>query len=130
MKHYTDHDFGARGEKLAARYLKREGYKILIKNYKIKQGEIDIVAREGEDLVFIEVKTRSAAPYLSGMYAVDTRKQEHIFRTASMYMEEHRTQLRPRFDIIEVELDRETGKLIKLNHLKAAFTQRGSYSRY
>ena len=75
MKPFSNRSFGALGEKLAAKYLKQQGYKILYKNYKNKLGEIDIIARDGGEIVFIEVKTRSADPYLSGVYSVDRRKQ-------------------------------------------------------
>ena len=134
MKALTDREFGALGEKLAAGHLKKKHYKILEKNYKISAGEIDIIACNKERLVFVEVKTRSADPYIRGMYAVDRRKQEHIFRTAAAYMRENKdkpqTKLQPRFDVIEIELDRETGKLVRLNHFENAFGQTGDYARY
>ncbi len=122
--------FGSLGEAAAADYLKQHRYKILEKNYKNKLGEIDIIARAGNTVVFVEVKTRSADPYLSGKYAVDQRKQFHIFRTAANYLEQKQCRLQPRFDIIEVELDRTTGKTLGINHIKAAFSQSESYSRF
>ncbi|MBQ9248330.1 MAG: YraN family protein, partial [Ruminococcus sp.] len=73
MKSFSNRQFGDLGEKLAAKYLKEHGCKILKKNYKTKLGEVDIIARDGGEIAFIEVKTRSADPYLSGMYAVDQR---------------------------------------------------------
>ena len=130
MKSFTNKEFGALGEKLAAGYLKKNGYKILCKNYKNKLGEIDIIARDGGEIVFIEVKTRSADPYLSGVYSVDRRKQFHIMRTASLYMSEKKLSLQPRFDIIEVEINRSTGELVKVGHIKCAFMQTESYSRF
>lgn len=131
MKQLTDKEFGALGERLAAEHLKKKHYKILEKNYKIKAGEIDIIACNKERLVFVEVKTRSADPYVRGMYAVDRRKQEHIFRTAAVYMREKKeTRLQPRFDVIEIEIDRATGKAVKLNHFESAFAQTESYARY
>ena len=126
----TNKEFGALGEKYAAKHLKQQHYKILEKNYKNKLGEIDIIARDGEEIVFIEVKTRSAAPYLSGQYAVDRRKQFHIMRTASRYLEEKRCLLQPRFDILEVEADRDAGKLIAVNHIQNAFSQTEDYARF
>ncbi len=130
MKPMTNKEFGALGEKFAAKHLKQQRYKILVKNYKNKLGEIDIVARDGGEIVFIEVKTRSAAPYLSGMYSVDKRKQFHILRTAAKYLKDHPTDLQPRFDVIEIEVDRSTGKLIGVNHIKAAFQQTEDYARF
>ncbi|MBQ4237689.1 MAG: YraN family protein [Ruminococcus sp.] len=122
--------FGALGEKLAARYLKEQGYKILKKNYKNKLGEIDIIAVDKNEIVFVEVKTRSASPYLSGQYAVDQRKQFHIMRTASYYLSVTKCDLQPRFDIIEVEVERASGKMTKINHIKNAFSQTENYARF
>ena len=130
MKIKNDRDFGRKGEKIAVRYLKRLGYKILNKNYKCKVGEIDIIARDGAEAVFVEVKTRRPDPSVRGAYAVNSRKREHIMKTASYYMAEERCALQPRFDIIEVELDRETGKTRGINHIKAAFIQNAAYSRF
>ena len=129
-KTLTNREFGTLGEKLAAAYLKRNGYKILKKNYKNKLGEIDIIARDGEEIVFVEVKSRGADPYLGGAYAVDRRKRFHILRTASAYLDETRNGLQPRFDIMEMEIDRATGRLIRVNHYKAAFTQTEDYARF
>ena len=122
--------FGALGEKLAARYLKEQGYKILKKNYKNKLGEIDIIAVDKNEIVFVEVKTRSASPYLSGQYAVDKHKQFHIMRTASYYLSVTKCELQPRFDIIEVEVERVSGKMTKINHIKNAFSQTENYARF
>ena len=122
--------FGVLGEKLAARYLKEQGYKILKKNYKNKLGEIDIIAVDKNEIVFVEVKTRSASPYLSGQYAVDQRKQFHIMRTASYYLSVTKCELQPRFDIIEVEVERTTGQMTKINHIKNAFSQTENYARF
>lgn len=126
----TNKEFGALGEKLAVKYLKQQGYKILEKNYKTKVGEIDIIARDGKEVVFIEVKTRDSDPYLSGMYAVDQRKQFHIMRTAAFYLDAERCTLQPRFDIVEVEIDRSSGKLKSVNHIKNAFWQTEDYARF
>lgn len=127
---YTNKQFGALGEKLAVKYLKDRKCIILEKNYKNKVGEIDIIAIDGSEIVFIEVKTRSAQPYLSGRYSVDKRKQFHIMRAASWYMELKKSSLQPRFDIIEVEVERSTGELVKIEHFKNAFSQTESYSRF
>lgn len=127
---YTNKQFGALGEKFAVKYLKDRKCKILEKNYKNKVGEIDIIAIDGSEIVFIEVKTRSAQPYLSGRYSVDKRKQFHIMRAASWYMELKKSSLQPRFDIIEVEVERSTGELVKIEHFKNAFSQTESYSRF
>ena len=130
MKQLTNKEFGALGEKLAAEYLKKQGYKILKKNYKNKLGEIDIIARDGGEIVFVEVKTRSADPCVGGAYAVDRRKQFHILRTASVYLSSTGTMLQPRFDIIEAELDRASGSVVRIGHYKNAFAQTEDYARF
>lgn len=134
MKPNSNQAFGALGEKFAAEYLKKHHYKILKKNYKNKLGEIDLIAvprdNNREEVVFIEVKTRSADPYLAGQYAVDKRKQFHIMRTASYYLEASKCALQPRFDIIEVEIERSTGRLIHIEHYENAFWQTEDYARF
>ena len=130
MKPFSNQAFGALGEKLAAKYLRQQHYKILKKNYKNKLGEIDIIARDGEEIVFVEVKTRSMSPYLGGQYAVDQRKQFRIMRTAAYFLDSKKIALQPRFDVLEMEVDRTTGKLIKANHYKAAFAQTEDYARF
>lgn len=134
MKPMTNQAFGALGEKFAAEHLKKNHYKILKKNYKNKLGEIDIIAsvrsRGGGEIVFVEVKTRSADPYLSGQYAVDKRKQFRIMRTAAFYLSEKQCTLQPRFDVIEVEIDRASGSLVRVRHYENAFCQTEDYARF
>ncbi len=130
MKPLTNRQFGALGEKFAADHLKQHGYKILEKNYKNRLGELDIIAKKDGIIVFAEVKTRPVDAAVAGMYAVDKRKQFHIFRTASRYLEESGTDLQPRFDVIEVTVDRAAGKLVSVNHLEAAFSQTEPYARF
>ena len=73
-------------EQKAAAYLKKQGYVILETNYRCRQGEIDLIAREGETLVFVEVKYRSTARYGMPSEAVDARKQRRICNVASFYL--------------------------------------------
>lgn len=129
MKKLTNKEIGALGEKFAADYLKRQKYKILDRNYKCRHGEIDIIACDGNEIVFVEVKTRSSDPYLPGMYAVDRKKQEHLLRAASVYLSATDLRLQPRMDVIEVELD-DRAQPSKINHIKSAFIQTGDYARY
>lgn len=130
MKQIGDKRFGAIGEKAAADYLQKNGYKILKKNYSVSVGEIDLIASRGEVIAFVEVKTRSAAPMVRGFYAVDTRKREHILRVASIYLSQHKTRLQPRFDIVEVEIDRRTMTVGQICHFEGAYTQTGDYGRF
>jgi len=97
---------GQTGEDLAVRYLENLGYTIVERNYRKRIGEIDIIARDGECLVFIEVKTRSNRRFGSPFDAVDFRKQQQISRVALAFMTQHRFGEVPvRFDVIGVHLE-------------------------
>lgn len=126
----SNQSLGAIGEKYAAELLKRKGYKILKKNYKNKLGEIDLIARDGGEIVFVEVKTRSERSYLSGKHGVDQRKRFHIMRTAAFYLSASKCESQPRFDVIEVEADRLTGRLKSIAHYQNAFCQTEDYARF
>lgn len=95
--------FGKKAEDLAARYLKRRGYKIIARNYRTKAGEIDIIAREGRSLVFIEVKGRQSMRYGSAKAAVTPRKQRQVARVALWYLKEtDQLDVKARFDVVAV----------------------------
>lgn len=97
---------GQTGEDLAVCYLENQGYTIVERNYRNRIGEIDIIARDGECLVFIEVKTRSNRRFGSPFDAVDFRKQQQISRVALAFMTQHRFGEVPvRFDVIGVHLE-------------------------
>ena len=93
---------GAWGEALAAEYLRKKHYKILAAGYFCKFGEIDLIVRDRKFLVFVEVKLRKSGSFARAMEYVDTRKQDRIRMTASMYLSENPTNLQPRFDVIEI----------------------------
>ena len=94
---------GAQGEADARAFLIRKGAKILEANYRRPTGEIDIIARQGDVLLFVEVKRRSSLRYGRPAEAVDRQKQAHILRTAQLYLQEKRLVDVPvRFDVIEV----------------------------
>lgn len=112
---------GQSGEETVVRYLEKNGYTILIKNYRCKIGEIDIIARDSADLVFIEVKTRSGLGYGSPAAAVTTRKQRQITRAAQWYLAEQRLFDTPaRFDVISV-LGGESNNRQQIDHIINAF---------
>ncbi len=82
-----DSALGRKGEDLAHRYLRSSGYRIIARNYKPGQdSEIDIVAREGDKLVFVEVKSRRSAEYGSPDRAIDPEKKRHIVRAARTFV--------------------------------------------
>lgn len=95
---------GSRYEQIAADYLETQGFRILMLNYRCRIGEIDIVAMDGNTLVFCEVKYRKTLKYGSPAEAVDYRKQNIIIRTAEMYVMEKRisTACPVRFDVIAI----------------------------
>jgi len=111
---------GQEGEHYVAKYLKKKGYQILDKNYRCKLGEIDIIARDGEELVFIEVKTRSGLSHGSPAAAVDVRKQRQISRTAQWYLAEQTLFDSPaRFDVICLLFD--DTRQLTVEHISNAF---------
>ena len=96
---------GTEYEKLAGEYLELQGYEILEYNFRCHKGEIDIVAKEGEYLVFVEVKYRKNQRMGTPLEAVNIRKQRKISRTASYYCFKHRygENMLCRFDVIGVQ---------------------------
>lgn len=121
---------GNSGEKVAAKFLNKNKYKVIATNYSNKFGEIDIICENKEFVVFVEVKTRKKGGLVSGVYAVDKRKQDHIIKTAHMYLSENYSNKQPRFDIIEVEFDSVSDTLKVTNHYIDAFIQGGSYAAF
>lgn len=110
---------GRRGEDIAARYLRRCGYRILERNFRAAGAEIDLVAADRETFVFVEVKTRSGADFGMPAEAVDARKSERIRRAAAMYLRRNRAAERPaRFDIVAII---GAGRARRLELLKDAF---------
>ena len=105
---------GKQGEDLAAAHLADNGYRILQRNYRSVFGEIDIVAEEGDTLVFVEVKSRRSEAYGDPQLAVGPEKQRKISRVAMSYLSEKGWNRRPaRVDIVAVKL-RPSGNLIEL----------------
>lgn len=113
---------GAVYERAAGHYLEKLGYEILEYNYRCRVGEIDIVARDGEYMVFCEVKYRSDNRKGNPLEAVDGRKQQTIFRCAMYYLtENHLPDVPCRFDVIGI--DGVSGmKEPEITHIKNAFT--------
>lgn len=98
-------ELGKTGEEAAVKYLIKNGYSILATNYRCRSGEIDIVAREGEFLVFIEVKTRTGTRYGSASEALDIRKKQRLRKLANYYlMMKGLTDVNCRFDVVTLQL--------------------------
>ena len=97
---------GAEGEQAAEKFLKRQRYTIIERNYRCPVGEVDLVALEGRTVVFIEVKTRKGEGWGTPMEAVDRRKQRQVSRAAQYFLAQHRLQDREaRFDVVGVWWD-------------------------
>lgn len=97
---------GAAGEAAAETFLCRSGFKILVRRYRCRYGEVDLVARDRDTLVFIEVKTRRSTAFGNPAQAVTPEKQRHISRVALHYLREiGNPQIPVRFDIVEVRDD-------------------------
>ena len=113
---------GAWGEALAADYLRKKHYRILATNFRIRMGEIDIIAADREYLVFVEVKLRKNADFALAREFVDDRKQKRLRAAAGFYLAGHPTNLQPRFDVIEIYAPEglETRRPV-INHLEDAF---------
>ncbi|MCW8125610.1 YraN family protein [Microbulbifer halophilus] len=98
-------ELGARMEESAARHLQRAGLKIKARNYRCRHGEIDLIARDGDTLVFVEVRYRRSSRYGSASATVDARKQRKLLATADSYLQQHRLDCPCRFDVVAIEGD-------------------------
>lgn len=121
MKHYTTGQIGNKGEDYACKYLKKHRYKIIARNYSKPYGEIDIIARNKEYLVFVEVKTRSENAIVEPSYAVNYKKQAHIRNVANAYIGENKIDCPCRFDVCEVFVNSDNLRLSSINYIENAF---------
>ncbi len=99
-------ELGLKGEDEAVRFLRKKGYRILERNFRSRLGEIDIVARDGDTIVFVEVKTRSTESFGSPKDAIDARKIRRITRGSMDYLRRNFKDgdVNIRFDVVTVEL--------------------------
>ena len=95
-------DIGREGEDVAASYLMQKGYRIVARNWRYGPKEIDIVARDGETMVFVEVKTRSTLAFELPREAVTKKKMKNLVEAADAYMLQYNIELEGRFDIVGV----------------------------
>jgi putative endonuclease len=97
------HQLGARSEQRACDYLARRGYRILERNATFRVGEVDIVAEDGDTLVFVEVRARSAPDQVHPAATITPRKQQQVVRAAMAYCQKHHVRDRMiRFDVVAV----------------------------
>lgn len=126
----TTKDIGDFGERLACKYLKKNRYKILENNLHVSHNELDIVALDKKHgfIVFVEVKTRSVesdlySPFGRPADAVTKSKQKRTVEAARGFLRScpKMNKYQPRFDVIEVYLDKESRTLLEINHIENAF---------
>ena len=104
---------GVLGEMRAANYVKKQGMRVLERRYRASHGEIDLIAQDGDTLVFIEVKARPTGTLGAGAQAVNGEKRRHLRFAAQQYLQSHSAG-QVRFDVIEITAS-------GLRHIKNAF---------
>lgn len=110
---------GKKGEAQALEFLKKKGYKELAMNWRIDPYEIDLIMIDKNDLVFVEVKTRSTDAFGNPLDAVNPRKRQKLIRAAHLFIVLHNYSLEPRFDVVSiVEIENAPSKIF---HFEEAF---------
>ncbi len=109
---------GRLGEEFAENYFIKKGFSVT-RNFHSRFGEIDLIAENGEFIVFVEVKTRKSGSMLSPKESVDVYKQKKIIKTAEYYIMKTGSEKQPRFDVFEVF--QQNGRIYKFGHIESAF---------
>ena len=112
--------FGKLGEDCAAKFLEAKGYSIIVRNFRIRSAEIDIIAQLDDVIVFVEVKARSSIRHGLPVEAVNFRKQKKIIEAAAVFLQdENFCDCACRFDVVEIFL---RGQIVEeINHIENAF---------
>lgn len=113
------HDTGNTGEELAVRLLSDKGYIILENNWRYQRAEVDVIAMDGDTLVFVEVKTRTFDYHGKPEEAVDQKKKKLLQKAATAYMEQINHDWAIRFDVVAIQLKSVNG--LEIRHLEDAF---------
>ena len=116
-------EIGRLGEEAVCKYLADRGYSIAERNYRIKGGEIDIIAENGDYIAFVEVKSRKPDSMVPGFEAVNKRKRSLIIKTAADYCCKHPNMLQPRFDVAQVIISGE--KVLSIDYITNAYDTTG-----
>ncbi len=114
-------EFGEEAEREAERHLRSLGCRVLARRWRCPLGELDLVVRDGEEVVFVEVKARSGASFGPAEHAVDARKRKRLVRAALSYLEKERVSSPLRFDVVALQGG-------ELRHIRGAFSAEG-YTR-
>jgi putative endonuclease len=113
-------EVGARGEKLAADFLKKRGYRILQKNFRCREGEIDIIAQKDECIVFVEVRTKKSTAFGTPEESVTLAKREKLISLANTYIQDYDKPPQSwRIDVVAVELTPDN-RVSRLEHIENA----------
>jgi putative endonuclease len=112
-------DIGKVGEEIAAKHLQDKGFKILGRNWRIEKWEVDIIAEDNEERIFVEVKTRFSEDYGNPADAVTKKKQRYLISAANLYANQNNYEGKMRFDVVCVYLEK--GKKAIVEHIEEAF---------
>jgi putative endonuclease len=110
---------GSKGEDLAIQFLKKKGYRIIERNYKTSVGEIDIIARDGNTIVFVEVKTRTDDSFGYPFEAVNKKKRQKLKNLALLYLKRQVKESPVRFDVLSIFYT--DAREQEIAHIKDAF---------
>jgi putative endonuclease len=112
--------FGDFGERVAASHLESKGYKILERNWSVKEGEIDLIVSRDTDLVFVEVRSRQGRNMGTPEESISGRKAAHVRAAAAMYIQQHPdAPPNPRIDVVVMELDAK-GRVMRVEQIENA----------
>ncbi len=114
----THNELGTKGEMLAVQYLQERGYEILEINWRFARVEIDIIAKQNQTIIFVEVKTRSSEYFGFPENAVDTIKQKNMATAAEEYLEQHNIETDVRFDVVSIVIKKNQPDI---HHIQDAF---------
>lgn len=120
---------GRAGEDYTAHWLREQGYTILARNWRCRWGEVDIIARKGGIVAFVEVKTRRPGAMVSPLQAVNRTKQRRIVRTAITWMRVSKSPLQPRLDVAAVTAEQDKGQdlISGFDYYPSAFDASGMF---
>ena len=108
------------GERVAASHLESKGYEILERNYQVREGEIDIIASKGEELVFVEVRSKQGRSFGLPEESISGRKADHVRAAAAAYVQEHpEAPANQRIDVVVLELDAK-GRVLRVEQIENA----------
>ena len=114
--------FGKWGEMKAAEFLQRKGYRSLARHYRVRTGELDLVAENEDFLVFVEVKSRKNDRFSAARESVTRSKQQKLISAAEAWLLEFPTERQPRFDVIEIYASHGAASVsIQINHIENVF---------